>query len=176
MHIFFIKKFSTCFKFSDDNLFCSSKYKFCHLRSCRFESVLSTIDDFSSRVPRGNKRHACLRDVRWQNVCFWLNHCWSWLIISLWLTERKNPLKDQVPGVVREIFTRLMDNYPEFSACGGTVAAFVMQSRKSAAQEVIPQPWHCGISIRMSRDMMLLCKLRTDSALEPNYIFLRLCK
>lgn len=42
--------------------------------------------------------------------------------------ERKNPLKDQVPGAVREIFTRLMGSYPEFSACGGTVAAFVMQS------------------------------------------------
>ncbi|KAA0709763.1 Adenosine deaminase domain-containing protein 1 [Triplophysa tibetana] len=42
--------------------------------------------------------------------------------------ERKNPLKDQVPSAVREIFTRLMDSYPEFSACGGTAAAFVMQS------------------------------------------------
>lgn len=42
--------------------------------------------------------------------------------------ERKNPLKDQVPIAVREVFTKLMDGYPEFSACGRTVAAFVMQS------------------------------------------------
>ncbi|KAK9963747.1 hypothetical protein ABG768_006913 [Culter alburnus] len=40
--------------------------------------------------------------------------------------ERKNPIKDQVPSVVREMFTKLMDSYPEFSGCGGTVAAFVM--------------------------------------------------
>ncbi|NP_001277142.1 adenosine deaminase domain-containing protein 1 [Danio rerio] len=42
--------------------------------------------------------------------------------------ERKNPIKDQVPSVVREMFTKLMDNYPEFSGCGGTLAAFVMLS------------------------------------------------
>uniref|UniRef100_A0A672S1E3 Adenosine deaminase domain-containing protein 1 n=1 Tax=Sinocyclocheilus grahami TaxID=75366 RepID=A0A672S1E3_SINGR len=42
--------------------------------------------------------------------------------------ERKNPIKDQVPCVVRETFTKLMDSYPEFSGCGGTVAAFVMLS------------------------------------------------
>uniref|UniRef100_A0A673NEP8 Adenosine deaminase domain-containing protein 1 n=1 Tax=Sinocyclocheilus rhinocerous TaxID=307959 RepID=A0A673NEP8_9TELE len=42
--------------------------------------------------------------------------------------ERKNPIKDQIPSVVRETFTKLMDSYPEFSGCGGTVAAFVMLS------------------------------------------------
>ncbi|XP_016397912.1 adenosine deaminase domain-containing protein 1-like [Sinocyclocheilus rhinocerous] len=42
--------------------------------------------------------------------------------------ERKNPIKDQVPNVVMEMFTKLMDSYPEFSGCGGTVAAFVMLS------------------------------------------------
>ncbi|KAL6474066.1 hypothetical protein MHYP_G00176270 [Metynnis hypsauchen] len=42
--------------------------------------------------------------------------------------ERKNPIKDQVPGAIKEMFSKLMDNYPEFSGCGGTVAAFVAQS------------------------------------------------
>ncbi|KAI2657146.1 Adenosine deaminase domain-containing protein 1 [Labeo rohita] len=42
--------------------------------------------------------------------------------------ERKNPIKDQVPNVVRGMFTKLMDSYPEFSGCGGTVAAFVILS------------------------------------------------
>lgn len=53
--------------------------------------------------------------------------------------ERKNPIKDQVPSVVKEMFTKLMDSYPEFSGCGGTVAAFVMLTRKSDAQDVRPQ-------------------------------------
>ncbi|TRY93967.1 hypothetical protein DNTS_021120 [Danionella cerebrum] len=42
--------------------------------------------------------------------------------------ERKNPLKDQVPEVVREMFKRLVDGYRDFSSCGGTVAAFVLLS------------------------------------------------
>lgn len=46
------------------------------------------------------------------------------------MSERKNPVKDQVPSAVKEMFSRLMDSYPEFSGCGGTVAAFVIQSRK----------------------------------------------
>lgn len=37
------------------------------------------------------------------------------------------------------MFTKLMDSYPEFSGCGGTVAAFVMLSRKSDVQDVRPQ-------------------------------------
>ncbi len=41
--------------------------------------------------------------------------------------------------MVREMFTKLMDSYPEFSSCGGTVAAFVMLSRKSDVQDVRPQ-------------------------------------
>lgn len=40
--------------------------------------------------------------------------------------------------MVREMFTKLMDSYPEFSGCGGTVAAFVMLSRKSDVQDVRP--------------------------------------
>ncbi|GAA6093039.1 adenosine deaminase domain-containing protein 1 isoform X3 [Tachysurus ichikawai] len=42
--------------------------------------------------------------------------------------ERKIPVKDQVPSAVKEMFSRLMNSYPEYSACGETVAAFVMQS------------------------------------------------
>ncbi|XP_060766190.1 adenosine deaminase domain-containing protein 1 [Neoarius graeffei] len=42
--------------------------------------------------------------------------------------EGKNPVKDQVPSAVKELLSKLMDNYPEFSDCGGTVAAFVIQS------------------------------------------------
>lgn len=45
-------------------------------------------------------------------------------------SERKNPIQDQIPSAVKEMFSRLMDSYPEFSGCGGTVAAFVVQSRK----------------------------------------------
>ncbi|KAM6980815.1 adenosine deaminase domain-containing protein 1 [Aplochiton taeniatus] len=42
--------------------------------------------------------------------------------------ERKNPVNEQVPQAVREQLGRLMDSYPEFSACSSTVAAFVTQS------------------------------------------------
>ncbi|XP_062847010.1 adenosine deaminase domain-containing protein 1 isoform X3 [Trichomycterus rosablanca] len=42
--------------------------------------------------------------------------------------ERKNPINDQVPSVIKEMFSKLMDSYPEFSGCGGTLAAFVTQS------------------------------------------------
>ncbi|XP_072529706.1 adenosine deaminase domain-containing protein 1 [Salminus brasiliensis] len=42
--------------------------------------------------------------------------------------ERKNPIKDLVPTAIREMFSKLTDGYPEFSVCGGTVAAFVTQS------------------------------------------------
>ncbi|KAF4081173.1 hypothetical protein AMELA_G00158350 [Ameiurus melas] len=42
--------------------------------------------------------------------------------------EMKNPVQDQVPSAVKETFSRLMDSCPEFSGCGGTVAAFVIQS------------------------------------------------
>ncbi|XP_047675144.1 adenosine deaminase domain-containing protein 1 isoform X7 [Tachysurus fulvidraco] len=42
--------------------------------------------------------------------------------------ERKIPVKDPVPSAVKEMFSRLMNSYPEYSACGETVAAFVMQS------------------------------------------------
>lgn len=45
-------------------------------------------------------------------------------------SERKNPVQDQVPSAVKEMFSRLLDSYPEFSGCGGTVAAFVVQSCK----------------------------------------------
>ncbi|KAK3558528.1 hypothetical protein QTP86_018998 [Hemibagrus guttatus] len=44
------------------------------------------------------------------------------------MIERKVPVKDQVPSAVKEMFSRLMDSYPEFSGCGATVAAFVIQS------------------------------------------------
>lgn len=54
--------------------------------------------------------------------------------------------------MVKEMFTKLMDSYPEFTGCGGTVAAFVMLSRKSDAQDVRPQVFLCGISIDTSCD------------------------
>ncbi|XP_076861896.1 adenosine deaminase domain-containing protein 1 [Brachyhypopomus gauderio] len=44
------------------------------------------------------------------------------------LIERKNPIKDQVPSAIKQMFSKLMDSYPEFSGCGGTLAAFVTQS------------------------------------------------
>ncbi|XP_066524042.1 adenosine deaminase domain-containing protein 1 isoform X3 [Hoplias malabaricus] len=49
--------------------------------------------------------------------------------------EGKNPFKNQVPHAIKEMFSRMMDSYPEFSGCGGTVAAFVAQS--STACEVV---------------------------------------
>ncbi|XP_030622480.1 adenosine deaminase domain-containing protein 1 [Chanos chanos] len=42
--------------------------------------------------------------------------------------ERKNPIQDQVPNAVRDIFTKLMDSYPKFSSCGSTLAAFLIHS------------------------------------------------
>ncbi|XP_015456249.3 adenosine deaminase domain-containing protein 1 isoform X2 [Astyanax mexicanus] len=42
--------------------------------------------------------------------------------------ERKNPVKDQIPSTIKEMFSKLMDSYPEFAGCGGTVAAFVTQT------------------------------------------------
>ncbi|MCJ8735761.1 hypothetical protein PDJAM_G00251230 [Pangasius djambal] len=53
--------------------------------------------------------------------------------------ERKNPVKDKVPSAVKEMFSRLMESYPEFSACGGSVAAFVIQSqRKNPVKDKVP--------------------------------------
>ncbi|KAJ8015508.1 hypothetical protein DPEC_G00026860 [Dallia pectoralis] len=42
--------------------------------------------------------------------------------------EHKNPINEHVPQAVRELLSKLMASYPEFSACGNTVAAFVTQS------------------------------------------------
>ncbi|XP_041713443.1 adenosine deaminase domain-containing protein 1 [Coregonus clupeaformis] len=42
--------------------------------------------------------------------------------------ERKNPINEHVPQAVRELLSKLMDSYPEFSACRSTVAAFITQS------------------------------------------------
>ncbi|TSK45886.1 Adenosine deaminase domain-containing protein 1 [Bagarius yarrelli] len=43
-------------------------------------------------------------------------------------SEMKNPVEDQILSAVKEMFSTLTDCYPEFSSCGGTVAAFVIQS------------------------------------------------
>ncbi|KAM4621936.1 adenosine deaminase domain-containing protein 1 [Polymixia lowei] len=42
--------------------------------------------------------------------------------------ERKNPVNNQIPHAVREQLNRLMKSHPEFSACGGTAAAFIVQT------------------------------------------------
>ncbi|XP_019901308.2 adenosine deaminase domain-containing protein 1 isoform X2 [Esox lucius] len=42
--------------------------------------------------------------------------------------EHKNPINEHVPQAVRELLCRLMADYPEFSACRNTVAAFVTQT------------------------------------------------
>ncbi|XP_031646064.1 adenosine deaminase domain-containing protein 1 [Oncorhynchus kisutch] len=43
-------------------------------------------------------------------------------------TGRKNPINEHVPQTVRELLSKMIDSYPEFSVCGSTVAAFVTQS------------------------------------------------
>ncbi|XP_052366771.1 adenosine deaminase domain-containing protein 1 isoform X2 [Oncorhynchus keta] len=42
--------------------------------------------------------------------------------------ERQNPINEHVPQAVRELLSKLMDSYPEVSACRSTVAAFITQS------------------------------------------------
>ncbi|KAI5626846.1 adenosine deaminase domain-containing protein 1 [Silurus asotus] len=41
--------------------------------------------------------------------------------------ERKNPVQDQVPSAVKDMFIKLTESYPQFSSCGETVAAFVIK-------------------------------------------------
>ncbi|XP_038555876.1 adenosine deaminase domain-containing protein 1 [Micropterus salmoides] len=49
--------------------------------------------------------------------------------------ERKNPASLQVPHAVRDQLTKLMNSHPEFSACAGTTAAFIVQT--SSGCEVV---------------------------------------
>ncbi|ROL41098.1 Adenosine deaminase domain-containing protein 1 [Anabarilius grahami] len=102
--------------------------------------------------------------------------------------ERKNPIKDQVPSVVREMFTKLMDSYPEFSGCGGTVAAFVMLTPTgcevvalgtgSSNTKASPAPTgrilhdsHAVVTARRSLMRNLLLFFSKNSALEEKSVF-----
>uniref|UniRef100_A0A8C4ES07 Adenosine deaminase domain containing 1 (testis-specific) n=1 Tax=Dicentrarchus labrax TaxID=13489 RepID=A0A8C4ES07_DICLA len=42
--------------------------------------------------------------------------------------ERKNSVNLQIPNAVRGQLTKLMNSHPEFSACAGTTAAFIIQT------------------------------------------------
>ncbi|XP_071772298.2 adenosine deaminase domain-containing protein 1 [Centroberyx gerrardi] len=42
--------------------------------------------------------------------------------------EWKNPTNLQIPHAVRDQLTKLMNSHPEFAACGGTTAAFIIQT------------------------------------------------
>ncbi|XP_066577060.1 adenosine deaminase domain-containing protein 1 [Amia ocellicauda] len=42
--------------------------------------------------------------------------------------ERKNPLSEKIPHVVKSVFDKLLEKHPEFSSCGSSLAAFVIQS------------------------------------------------
>ncbi|RXN28368.1 adenosine deaminase domain-containing 1 isoform X1 [Labeo rohita] len=75
--------------------------------------------------------------------------------------ERKNPIKDQVPNVVRGMFTKLMDSYPEFSGCGGTVAAFVMLS--------LTKKMHDFMLMFLYRNLLLF--FSKNSTLEEKSVF-----
>ncbi|XP_029917150.1 adenosine deaminase domain-containing protein 1 [Myripristis murdjan] len=44
------------------------------------------------------------------------------------ILERKNPVSLQIAQTVSDQLTKLMSSYPEFSACGGTTVAFIMQT------------------------------------------------
>uniref|UniRef100_A0A8P4GI21 Adenosine deaminase domain containing 1 (testis-specific) n=1 Tax=Dicentrarchus labrax TaxID=13489 RepID=A0A8P4GI21_DICLA len=43
-------------------------------------------------------------------------------------SERKNSVNLQIPNAVRGQLTKLMNSHPEFSACAGTTAAFIIQT------------------------------------------------
>ncbi|XP_036407693.1 adenosine deaminase domain-containing protein 1 [Megalops cyprinoides] len=49
--------------------------------------------------------------------------------------EKKNPFNEQIPQTVRELYSKLMDGYPEFTGSGNTLAAFV--TRSPAGCEVV---------------------------------------
>ncbi|XP_059202893.1 adenosine deaminase domain-containing protein 1 isoform X2 [Centropristis striata] len=51
------------------------------------------------------------------------------------IPERKNPVNPQIAQAVRDQLTKLMNSHPEFSACAGTTAAFILQS--SSGCEVV---------------------------------------
>ncbi|XP_068596749.1 adenosine deaminase domain-containing protein 1 [Brachionichthys hirsutus] len=51
------------------------------------------------------------------------------------ISERKDAFNSQIPNSVRKQLTELMNSYPEFSNCAGTIAAFVMQT--SGGYEVV---------------------------------------
>uniref|UniRef100_A0A3Q4AKH1 Uncharacterized protein n=1 Tax=Mola mola TaxID=94237 RepID=A0A3Q4AKH1_MOLML len=44
------------------------------------------------------------------------------------IIERKSSVNLQIPYVVRDQLTKLMNSHPEFSACAGTTAAFIIQT------------------------------------------------
>lgn len=50
--------------------------------------------------------------------------------LFLFFSERKNSVNPQIPHSVRDQLTKLMNSHPEFSACAGTTAAFIMQTCK----------------------------------------------
>ncbi|XP_034055325.1 adenosine deaminase domain-containing protein 1 isoform X2 [Gymnodraco acuticeps] len=42
--------------------------------------------------------------------------------------ERTSPLNHRIPNAVKDQLTKLMNSHPEFTACAGTTAAFIMQT------------------------------------------------
>ncbi|KAK5896652.1 hypothetical protein CesoFtcFv8_009791 [Champsocephalus esox] len=42
--------------------------------------------------------------------------------------ERTSPLNHRIPNAVKDQLTKLMNSHPEFTACAGTAAAFIMQT------------------------------------------------
>ncbi|XP_010783708.1 adenosine deaminase domain-containing protein 1-like [Notothenia coriiceps] len=42
--------------------------------------------------------------------------------------ERTSPLNHRIPNAVKDHLTKLMNNHPEFTACAGTTAAFIIQT------------------------------------------------
>ncbi|XP_058862488.1 adenosine deaminase domain-containing protein 1 isoform X1 [Acipenser ruthenus] len=42
--------------------------------------------------------------------------------------ERKNPMYEKIPLAVKQMLNKLIDKHPEFRSCGGTVAAFVIET------------------------------------------------
>ncbi|XP_034546854.1 adenosine deaminase domain-containing protein 1 [Notolabrus celidotus] len=51
------------------------------------------------------------------------------------INERKTLVNYQIPDAVRDQLTKLMNSHPEFSACAGTTAAFILQT--SSGCEVV---------------------------------------
>ncbi|RXM92716.1 Adenosine deaminase domain-containing protein 1 [Acipenser ruthenus] len=43
-------------------------------------------------------------------------------------SERKNPMYEKIPLAVKQMLNKLIDKHPVFRSCGGTVAAFVIET------------------------------------------------